>query len=98
VRLRWADRALRDLEDLLDFIAIDNPAAAQRLYGRVARKTDHLTAFPDFGPICQEAGAPIREILVKPLRLLYLHDEDWVTILGVRREEGEFSLEKSQES
>lgn len=93
MRIQWADRALRDLEELLEFIAVDNPGAARRLHDRVFRKTDHLEAFPDFGPFSVEAGDPFREILVKPLRLLYLHEGEAVTVIAVHREEANLRAE-----
>ena len=89
MRVQWADRALRDLEDQLDFIALDNPAAAQRLYEKVFRKTEQLRTFPASGPISREVGEPVRAVLVKPLRLFYLPAEDVVTILAVYREEAD---------
>ena len=66
---------------------MDNPAAAQRLYDRVFRKTEHLKKFPEFGPISLEGGEPFREILVKPLRILYLVEDRTVTIIALYREE-----------
>lgn len=85
--LQWADRALQDLEDLLGFIAVDNPGAAKRLHDQVFRKTDKLKDFPTMGPASTEAGEPFREVLVKPLRILYLFEDDTVTIVAVYREE-----------
>jgi toxin ParE1/3/4 len=89
VKVQWSERALLDLEDLLEFIAVDNPGAASRLHGRVFRKTDQLAAFPDLGPVSAEAGEPFREALVKPLRILYLHEGKMVTIVAVYREEAD---------
>jgi len=87
VKVQWSNRALQDLEDLLEFIDMDNPAAAQRLHDRVFRKTDYLKALPEVGPISLEGGEPFREILVKPLRILYLIEGTTVTILAIYREE-----------
>ncbi len=87
MKLQWADRAFLDFEGLLDYIAVDNPDAATRLHDQVFRKTDKLKDFPNLGPISIEAGDPFREILVKPLRLLYLIEEDTITIVAVYREE-----------
>jgi len=89
VKVQWADRALRDLEDVLDYIHWDNPDAARRLHDRVLEKTDKLRDFPDMGSISLEAGEPFREILVKPLRLLYLQEGETLTIVAVFREEAD---------
>jgi len=89
VKVQWSDRALRDLEELLEFIAVDNPAAAQRLHAKVFRKTDHLLAFPEVRPVSREAGEPFREWLAKPLRILYLHEDGVATIVAIYREEAD---------
>lgn len=95
MKLQWSDRALGDLESLLEYIAMDNPDAARRLHDRVFIRTDRLVAFPDFGPVSREAGQPIREVRVKPLRILYLHEENTVTILAVYREEASLGPERA---
>jgi plasmid stabilization system protein ParE len=87
VKVQWTERAFLDLEDLLEFIAVDNPGAASRLHDKVIRKTDALGKFIDLGPMSKEPGEPFREILVKPLRILYLHEEATATIAAVFREE-----------
>jgi len=89
VRVQWAERAFLDLEDLLGFIATDNLEAASRLQAKVLRKTDRLARFPGLGPVSLEAGEPFREGLVKPLRILYLHEDGMVTIVAVYREEAD---------
>ena len=89
MKVLWADRALQDLEDILDYINWDNPSAARRLHDKVFEKTDKLRDFPEMGPISVEAGEPFREILTKPLRILYLHEGESVTIIAVLREEAD---------
>ncbi len=89
MNLQWADRALQDLEDVLDYINWDNPGAARRLHDRVFEKTDKLRDFPEMGPISIEADEPFREILAKPLRILYLPEKGTVTIVAVLREEAD---------
>lgn len=89
MKVQWVDRALQDLEDVLDYIHWDNPVAARSIHRRVFEKTDKLRDFPDLGPISTEAGEPFREILVKPLRILYLHEDGTVTMVAVFREEAD---------
>jgi plasmid stabilization system protein ParE len=87
VKVQWADRALQDLEESLDYLNWDHPGAARRLHDRVFEKTDKFRDFPSLGTILIEAGEPFREILAKPLRILYLHEDETVTIVAVFREE-----------
>ncbi|MDR3669475.1 MAG: type II toxin-antitoxin system RelE/ParE family toxin [Holophaga sp.] len=89
MKLQWADRALLDLEDLLGYIAQDSPDAARRLYAKAFRKTSSLVRFPDLGAVSREVGEPFREVLVKPLRILYLREEDSLTVVAVFREEAD---------
>lgn len=87
--VQWYDQALEHLEDLLDYIAQDNPSAAKRLHAKVIEKTDLLRDFPALGRVPPEVGEPFRELHVKPLRLIYLPEEATVTIVAVVREESD---------
>ena len=87
--VQWYDQALEHLEDLLDYIAQDNPSAAKRLHAKVIEKTDLLRDFPNLGRILPEVGEPFSELHVKPLRLIYLPEEATVTIVAVVREESD---------
>ena len=49
--------------------------------------------FPELGPMSLEAGEPFRELLVKPLRILYVHEEGTATIVAVYREEANLRQE-----
>jgi toxin ParE1/3/4 len=89
VKVQWYDQALEGLEDLLDYVAQDNPSAAKRLHAKVIEKTDLLSDFPNLGRVPPEVGDPFRELYVKPLRLIYLPEEETVTIIAVFREESD---------
>ena len=49
MRIRWTAPALRDLEAIGDYIARDNPAAADRVVLRILDQTEFLAAHPDIG-------------------------------------------------
>lgn len=49
MRLRWAAPALRDLEEIGDYIARDNPAAADRVVTQILNQTDALATHPHIG-------------------------------------------------
>jgi plasmid stabilization system protein ParE len=46
LRIRWSPQAQRDLRAIRSFIAADNPAAAERLVGRIRAAKDRLGRFP----------------------------------------------------
>lgn len=92
MKVQWSERALQDLEDLLGYIENDNPSAAARLHDKVFEKTDRLRDFPNMGRVSPEAEEPFRELHIKPLRIIYLPEEQSVTIIAVFREEALLSL------
>jgi toxin ParE1/3/4 len=46
MRLVFVEPAERDLDSIIDYIAIDNPTAAERVYRAIAATIERLTAFP----------------------------------------------------
>ena len=84
----WTDPALSDLEAIADYIALDNPEAAQRVVRRVFEHVEQLEAHPDSGSKPPELkGWAYRQIIEPPCRVLYRHDRSVVYILHVIRSE-----------
>ena len=84
----WTDPALSDLEAIADYIALDNPAAAEKLVRRVFEHVDQLEAYPDSGSKPPELkGWVYRQIIEPPCRVLYRHERHVVYILHVIRSE-----------
>ncbi|HUB89786.1 MAG TPA: type II toxin-antitoxin system RelE/ParE family toxin [Dyella sp.] len=84
----WTDPALSELEEIADYIALENPPAAnalvQRVFAHVAQLADH----PESGSKPQELkGWRYRQIIEPPCRILYRIDGDHVVILYVMRSE-----------
>lgn len=68
----WTDRALRDLRDIGDFIARDNPRAAERWVETLVRTAESLAALPRSGRVVAELGREdIREVLRRNYRIVY---------------------------
>jgi len=84
----WTESALADLESIAEYIALDNPNAASKFIADVFLKTDRLECFPDSGKIVEELSEfNYRELLVRPIRVLYKLVQNEVIILGVIRQE-----------
>ncbi|MFC6669084.1 type II toxin-antitoxin system RelE/ParE family toxin [Marinobacterium aestuariivivens] len=84
----WTEPALDQLNDIAEYIALENPGAAQRLVASVFDKVSRLEHFPQSGRKPPELpDTDYREILVPPCRIFYRHDESKVLILHVMREE-----------
>jgi plasmid stabilization system protein ParE len=47
--LVWVEPALSDLDEIADFIALDDPEAAHRLVSRVLDHVERLAEFPELG-------------------------------------------------
>lgn len=83
MRLVFADPAARDLNDIIDFIARDNPRAAGKVFRAIVAATDRLRDFPEIGHTGRLPNT--RELLVasQPYIVAYRLSGDSVTILAV---------------
>ena len=78
-------RAIEDLRDIVLYVAPDRPEAAKRLGFALIEKTKMLGRFPLSGRIVPEFGDPsIRELILKPYRIVYRIDEK-AKVVGVAR-------------
>ncbi|NRB69953.1 MAG: type II toxin-antitoxin system RelE/ParE family toxin [Vibrio sp.] len=84
----WTEPALSDLNDIAEYIALENIAAAKELVQAIFSKVERLEAFPESGRIPPELEhLSYREVVVSPCRIFYKQDGDKVFILFVRRSE-----------
>ena len=87
-RLRWTKPALRDLDDVAEYIAVDDPVAASRLVTRTFDRVERLKRFPGSGKHPPELpNTPYREVVVPPCRVFYRVKNDTAYILHVMRGE-----------
>ena len=71
-RLIWTRRALADLDEIAEYIALDNELAARRLVDRVYRHIGQLKLFPRLGPVPPELeDSEYRQIVEPPCRIFY---------------------------
>ncbi len=87
-RVIWAEPALSDLEEIAEYIALDDFDAAQRLVQKVFSNADRLGQFPESGRTPPELENSIyQEIITGPCRIFYRSTSKKVTILHVMRSE-----------
>jgi toxin ParE1/3/4 len=87
-RLIWSRPALRDLEEIAEYIALDSPSAASRYVRKVFSEVERLKRYPNSGRRPEELpSTPYREVIVPPCRVFYRADGDEVFILHVIRSE-----------
>ncbi|EJX1247055.1 type II toxin-antitoxin system RelE/ParE family toxin [Vibrio alginolyticus] len=84
----WTEPALSDLNDIAEYIALENIVAAKQLVQTIFSKVKRLEAFPEPGRIPPELEhLSYREVVVNPCRVFYKQDGDKVFILFVMRAE-----------
>lgn len=68
----WTDRALRDLTRIDDYIAADDPQAADRWVDKLLAAAERAARVPMAGRIVKERKqADLREVLVRTYRIVY---------------------------
>ena len=87
-QLIWTEPALSDLDEIAEYIALDDPMAASNYVQKTFRQVDRLAIYPNSGKQPTELPrTPYREIIVPPCRIFYRLEEDNVFILHVMRSE-----------
>jgi len=72
--VRFLQEALDDLEEIVSYIALDNPAAAMRMHDKIIQDAENLSASPEMGH--RPSYAKIREagyrmLITKPYISFY---------------------------
>ena len=70
-----------DLGEIYEWIASDNPAAAERLVTRLATSARNLAAFPERGAPRPELGVEVRSLVVGRYLILYRVEPERVDIV-----------------
>ena len=84
----WSEDAQRELEAIVDQIADDSPIDALRVFDRLADQARKLETFAERGRRVPELGArgrrsPLRELVVRPWRLIYAVHEAHVMVIAL---------------
>ncbi|WP_416674377.1 type II toxin-antitoxin system RelE/ParE family toxin [Egbenema bharatensis] len=81
----FSPKAVGDLESIVRYIALDNPNSARKVGQSLLAKTKELSQFPFRGQKVPEFDNPnIRQLILKPYRIVYRVDEDKKLISIVR--------------
>jgi plasmid stabilization system protein ParE len=84
--LRFANRAERQIDDILSYIALDNPDAAQKIAEHIETLMAKVLAYPDMGRKIFD-DLPYREVQAYPCRLIYRRIEPILWVVAVLRVE-----------
>jgi toxin ParE1/3/4 len=83
MRLVIAEPAERDLDSIIDYIALDNSTAAERVYRAIVAAAERLTDFPEIGRSGRLPGTREFSVSSLPYLIVYEVGADVVTILAV---------------
>jgi toxin ParE1/3/4 len=83
MRIRRLPRAIRDVDEIWQWIAADDEAAAQRWTRRIAEATDRLVEFSNSGAPRPELAPGARSLVVGRYLVLYRVGPDSVDIMRV---------------
>lgn len=82
--IRWTEEAVKWLHDIYEYIAEDNPIAAQDVVEGIYVKVQILKAFPQIGyKYRDEPEGEIRILLYGHYRIAYIIKHEAVEILGI---------------
>ena len=88
LKVIWTDPAAEAFLERLDYLGAFSPEAARRVRRHVDLGLRHIARFPELGRWVPEFGPGFyREILVKPLRILYEFQVDRIVVTYVHRQE-----------
>ncbi|MCC5915094.1 MAG: type II toxin-antitoxin system RelE/ParE family toxin [Balneolaceae bacterium] len=87
-RIIWTEPALQELDEIADYISLDNPIAAKKLVLEAFKRVDHLAHHPKSGKLVDEFEVSVyKEIILPPCRIFYRLSGEIVYIIHVIREE-----------
>ncbi len=83
MRLVFTDPAARDLEAIIDYIALDSPKAAEGVYRAIIEAAAQLRDFPNLGRAGQLPDTRESPVTALPYLVVYEVGAGAVTILAV---------------
>lgn len=93
-KLIWTEPALRQLEEIIECIALDKPDAASKVAATIFDAADNIETFRLLGRAIPEFPAPgYRQLWIRPCWIYYRLVDDDIFILHVRRAESPFRVE-----
>jgi len=84
MRVYWTDRAKARLRLIHNYIAEDSPKTALQVVDRITSRSQQLNALPRSGrQIPEYQQQDVRELLIKPYRIIYRIKPDQIDVLTV---------------
>jgi addiction module RelE/StbE family toxin len=84
----WTEPALQDLDQIADYISLDNPNAAKKLVRQCFQRVENLSQHPKMGKAVPELDQSVyRQLVLSPCRIFYRIDNNTIYIIHVMRAE-----------
>ncbi|HLM54647.1 MAG TPA: type II toxin-antitoxin system RelE/ParE family toxin [Pyrinomonadaceae bacterium] len=84
MRVFWTDAALGQLESIRDYLALTSPGYAQKVVGRLVRRSEQIADFPRSGRMVPEYEIDeVRQVIESQYRIIYLIKDDQIEILAI---------------
>lgn len=84
----WTEPALQEIDEIADYISLDNPTAAIKLVREAFNRVSHLANHPKSGKLVEVFESSVyREIVLPPCRIFYRTADELVYIVHLIREE-----------
>jgi toxin ParE1/3/4 len=83
VRVAFAEPAARDLDDIIDYIALDSAPAAEGVYRAIVAAVERLGDFPQMGRAGRLPNTRELSVASLPYIVVYAVAGDAVTVLAV---------------
>ncbi|MBV6420432.1 MAG: hypothetical protein DAHOPDDO_01674 [Ignavibacteriaceae bacterium] len=85
MKIFWSPLAAERLENIYNYISVDNKSAAQKVAGRIFKKVESLAKNPERGRKVPETNREeIREVFEGEYRIIYRIESKRVSILTIR--------------
>lgn len=82
-RLVSTEPAERDLDSIIDYIALDNLSAAEKIYRAIVATAERLTDFPKMGHVGRLPNTREFPVTSLPYVIVYEVATDMITVLAV---------------
>lgn len=86
MRIKWTEKAQRQLDQIFEYIAVDSKLYANRTIKKIIERADSISKHPRIGRSVPEyERSDIREVFVHPYRIIYqlVVKDDEIRILSV---------------
>ena len=85
MKIFWSPLAVERLEDIFEYIAKDDNSAASKMIGRIFKRIETLSRFPERGRKVPEASREeIREVYEGEYRIIYRVESKRIYVLSIR--------------